>query len=874
MSIELFNMGPQMLPRSKKNEAWKKSKIDRMCNIADRQIRENASLLRDYQMIRGVFIPEYYIADDGVEDMITNLSREFEIPSNIRHFDIIASTVNTMSGEWQEHPDNYMVRRIDETATNEYLRTKKDFMDQYISEQIQLELNKKLIARGIDPTGDSIPEADRPAYLEQIAQQKQAMTPPEIEKYMRNSYVDVGEIWANRRLKRNKERFNYKIMERTELEDVFTGSRCLRHFYISPSGPQEETWNPVNSFFLVSQDEYRIERGELVGRKFYGTLTDVLNRYGYRLSKKQHEDLDGLDNASDDAIFGKTNAYGIEYGAILPFLDFPEHKLAVENLGFDPGMNNMSDDLFNSLFKKGRINKPSSLNNMFEMVEGYFRSKEKIGLLNYINPETGLIVSENVSEDFIVPDFIKVVNKAPKDVVEPNTICWSYQDRIYEGVRIKGKNLSEAIYLGGEACEFEFSNPENKFELYLPVCGLLSNFRNADGASLVNKMTSDQIGHNVVMNQGMQLLQRELGRFLIMDPRMIPTMKDWGGERGWEKFTDVAKSLGITFADTSPEKMKGANAGNSFPRMIDMDETQRIMGRFKLAEMFEMNAKRRIGMSPQREGDVGKSETAEGVKAGIGKSYNQTRSYYTDFSDYIKRCKRFSLDIQQYHDAKKDSFMLNMGIGEEEKYFIELNGNALRWAQFDLYVSDNQEDMRRLNLMQSVFMNNPNLTSDPMDIFTIIESSSPGEIKNQLIKSKQERDAQNQQVNDLKNKELEMKKEQAEKEDLWTREEHYSNLESKEKIAYMQTFSRQENNMGDSNGDGIADMLQFEKFASDVTHKQALLDIQNRRLELDNKKTDNDMKKHNDDISIQKEKNRMQLIKEKLKLKIAKVNPA
>lgn len=864
-------MGPQMLPRAKKTTAWKENQLDRMAEIAKIRLNENAKLLRNYQMIRGTFITEHYVTEEGVKDMIAQLTQEFEMPDYLRHFDIIASTVNTLSGEWQEHPDNYSIRRIDPNGTNDYMREKKRLIEQYINEQIQFTINRQLIESGIDPSGENIPEEEKEAYMQALEEQKKAMTPPEVEKYMRMSYQDFAEIWAKKRLKRNKELFfNYKTMERIEIEDIFTASRCFRHFFLTPGGHKEETWNPVNVFYVISPDEHRAEKAELIGRKFFCTKSDVLGRYGHRLTKTQLEEIDGVENTGGNWLNSKTDAYGIDYGAVVPFLDYPEHKMFVENMGFNPGVE-LSDDLFNSLFKSGMA--PLRIPGMLEIVEGYFRGKEKIGALTYISPETGMLVTDYVSEDFVLPPFIKETKKPLTDDMEPNTIRWSYQDRIYWGVRIVGNGLKRPIYLGGEPCEFEFSEPNNPFELNMPVCGLLYNFRNADGASIVDLMTSDQIAHNVVMNQGMQLLQRELGRFLVLDPRMIPAMKDWGGERGWEKFTEVAKNLGITFADTSPEKLKGANSGNAFPRMIDMDETQRIMGRFKLAETFEVMAKRRIGMSDQRLGDIGSSETAEGVKQSIRKSYNQTSSYFTDFSEYVKRCKRFSLDMSQFVDSRKGAFKMNMGEGEIEKYFIEINGNDLKFAQFDLYISDNQEDLRRMNLMRGVFMNNPNIATDPIDVFEVINADSPNDIKNQLLKSKATKDAMAEQQQGIQQQQIESAEKMKAEEMAWEREKHYSKLESDEKRAYMQSFSRQEDNMADTSGDAVPDILQFEKLAADKTHKQQVVDVQKERNTLERQKMDNDMKKHSDNVALQKQKAKVQEIKEKIKLQIAKVNP-
>ncbi len=872
MNYTSYHMGPQILPKSKKNEAWKKNKLDKMAEIAERQVNRNGNLLKNYQMIRGVFIPEFYVTDDGYKDMIASLTTEFELPSYLRHFDIIASTVNTMSGEWQEHPDNYMIRRVDEFGTNEFLRKKKMMIDQFITEQLQIEINTNLIKKGLDPTGESIPEEERELYIEELNKQRQAMTPPEVEKYMRNSYRDFAEIWATNKMERANDRFNYKLMERTEIEDIFTASKCARHYFVRPTGHKEETWNPVYMFYLISPDEYRLEKSEVIGRKFKATYSDVISRYGHRMTKKEIESLDDNSDITGGHILdGKVNAYGIDYNAIIPFLDYPEYKLQQETLGFSPGIA-PSDEVYNAIM--GNTSDSSSiLNGLFDVVEGYFRNKERYGLLKYENPETGLVENVFVSEDFIVPNFIKVVNNAPNAKRDVNTICWSYQDIIYEGVRISGKNLKEPIYLGGEPLEYQPHEPDNKFDLLMPVVGLLYNHRNSNGSSVVDLMTSDQIGHNVVMNQGMQLLQRELGRFLIMDPRMIPNMKDWGGERGWEKFTEVAKTLGISFADTSPEKLKGANGGNNFPRMIDMDETQRIMGRFKLAEMFEMAAKRRIGMSDQRLGDIGSSETAEGVKQSINKSYNQTRSYFTDFSDYIKRTKRMSLQFYQYCDSKKDTIRLNMGISEEERSFIDVAGNELSYADLDLIISDNQEDLRKMQLMKNLFMTNPNVATDPLDLYAVINANAPVQMRQQFEKSKADRDAAAQREQQLKQQELEQFTQINQEKTLWEKEKHYTTLESNEKKAYIQSFGRQLDNMNDSNGDSISDILQYEKLNVDSAHKQQLLDIAKSKAELDKQKQADDMVKHKDDIDVKRKKLKLDELKERIKVKVARINP-
>lgn len=871
-----IHMGPQMLPRSKKNDKYKKDIIDRIATIGKSQIQQNAKLLENYQMIRGVFITEHYITSPGISDMINTLTDSMNMPTYLRHFDIIATTINTMSGEWQDHPDNFSVRRIDLFASNRYLRTKKQMLDQFVMEQIQIGIMQQLIESGVDVTGNQIKDPqEKEAYLQALEQQKQAMAPPEIEKYMRYTYSDVAEIWANTRLLRNKEKFSHKLMERTEIEDLFTASKCFRCHTLTPSGPREDTWNPVNTFYIIAPDVAQIEKGEMVGRMYYGTKSDVIGRFGYRLSKKILEELDDADNLSSSTSLQSTSPYGIPYGATIPFLHYPEHKMLVDNLGFDPSVE-LSDDLFSSLFAKRRVIDYTT-KGFYEIIECYFRSKEKIGKVTYISPETGMKVSDYVSEDFVVPDGFKQYSKAQADLKpyeELNSVIWTYQDRICDGFRITGSGLTEPIYIGGEPLEYEFAASDNPFELLLPVVGLLWNCRNADGASLVDLMKSDQIGHNIAMNQAYQLMQKELGKFLLLDPRMMPNFKDWGGEEGWYKFCEVAKELGVSFQDSSPEKLKGANSGNTFPRVIDLDETQRILGRFAMAERFEMAAKRRTGMSPQREGDVGQNETATGIEQGNNGSYNQTRSYFTDFSDYVKRNKKHALGIWQYYESKNDSILLQTMQGEEERAFIELSGSDLSWAVWDLYVSDNAEDLRKHNLIKSLFMNNPNVTTNSLDIYTVIESKSPAVVKNQLGKSQQQKEKLEQQNIEMQKAATESAERTAQAALAWEKEKHYTKLHSEEKQEYIRTFGGKNGSpTDDSNSDGTFDILQYEKLNQDWAYKEKMLEITKQKSALESKKANDDMVKHKDNVNLQKMKIKSNELLGKLKLKIAKVNP-
>ncbi len=145
------NLPAQMIPMSEKNDKWKKANMDALEQIGRSQNNENIKLIENYQMIKGKFIFKHYFEDEANHDMIGQLTKEFQIPTYLRHYDIISQVINTMSGELQKRPDSFRVRGHDEGTTNEYLRQKTSMLTDYVKNKINSEINGKLAQMGLDP---------------------------------------------------------------------------------------------------------------------------------------------------------------------------------------------------------------------------------------------------------------------------------------------------------------------------------------------------------------------------------------------------------------------------------------------------------------------------------------------------------------------------------------------------------------------------------------------------------------------------------------------------------------------------------------------------------------------------------------------------
>ena len=123
----------------------------------------------------------------------------------------------------------------------------------------------------------------------------------------------------------------------------------------------------------------------------------------------------------------------------------------------------------------------------------------------------------NVDENFVVPEGFKEVTGDFVSGDEVNTVYWTWIGQTWKGIKIcfaDGEN--EAVYIDLGPADFQFKSDDNPYGAKLPVCGRIFNNRNALSMSLVDLMKPHQIGYNLCMNQLYQLLEKEIGKFLVM----------------------------------------------------------------------------------------------------------------------------------------------------------------------------------------------------------------------------------------------------------------------------------------------------------------------------------------------------------------------
>lgn len=870
---------PQMIPLTEKTQEWKENTMDALERIGRSQYNQNLKLIENYEMIKGKFIFNHYFETEGYNDMLGQLTREFDMPTYLRHYDIISQVINTMSGEYQKRPDNFRVRGHGEEYSNEYVRQKSSMLIEYVQAKIDAEINAKLAAMGIDPNkSDFNSPQEQQQYQQQVQQKKQALTPPEIQKYMDMTYLTTAEMWGQSQLELDKDRFRLDEKEKVEFEDMLVADRCFRHFYLTSNGYEQETWNPVTTFFHRSPEVPFIEEGDFVGRCFYLTTPSIIDRYGYFMTKKQIEDLQGEVNKNKTRW---NEAPGTDYvykEYLEPFKGARDYTLMQQTLNFknieSQGVPFLDQHALNSLYNGSMFN---TVRGFHLVTEAYWKSQKKVGKVIFIDPETGLVTKMLVDENVIIPEDFKQKDSTFDDREEPNTVIWTWINEVWKGKKISRRGVTTSntddIYFDIAPLEFQFKGDINPYKAKLPVCGQVFSIRNSQSMSLVDLMKPFQIGHNVAMNQLYQIMEREVGRFIVMDVNMFPSLKDWGGEKGWEKAMLVAKSLGMFPADTSPQTTKGsaAAAGGQYPKMIDLDESARMVSRINIANSFEQFALKQIGFNEYRLGQQAASSTAKGVEVGQQASYAQTESYFTNFSNYKRRCLKMDLDIAQFVQSKEKDITVSYIKSDMSRAFVKLNGTDLMTSDLHVYVSNSQEQIRQLEMLRQLALENNTSGATIVDLANIISMNSPSEIKLQLeesLKSQQAREdkqTQLQQQQIEQEKELEVMKE--DRADARTDKE----IAGREQVAYIQTFAKQADNLKDTNADAVPDLLEYDKLGAKTNADATKNQIAEEKNSLTRNKQIADKEMGIKKIQLEREKLASKEKIENKKLQIAKV---
>ena len=761
---------PQAIPKNKKDEKWEKSCLDNLEREGMRQYSQNLPMTDYYKMISGEMVYVDLVDDDKdvLYGFVQKSKEELNLPSYLRHWDLMYPIVSKITGEWALQADKFRFDTTDEVSTNDYIREKTFKLNKFTEALFKSEMNKLMLLNGIDVSENFQSEEEYQKYQQNLQQIQQDYFPDRVEQDMKKNWKTEAAQWAEKTWERDFERFRMNILESLEARDILLTGKSVRHYRMGYDYYYPEYWHPVETFHSKESSLTRIEDGEFAGRIKYYTVTELMNTYGDILNEKQRISIyksyfgTDYDEYTYSSSFEKSvSLLGEGYfdRMMVPFKGYSDHKLALEfeqatgiplsertDLSTGETHDTYSTPLTNNFINFGASIAQNLRNDIqirtdtIQTTEAYWKGSKKIGLLSY-REISGYLTTIEVDEDLLpeVKEEYKIKNLKKVSLKEyhllkpedkENTIVWVDVPIIYKGVKIKCSGLynSEDIYYV-EELPFQIKGEKgNIFDLKLPVCGYI-------GESLCKKIRPEQITYNYLLNQNQGYLEKEIGAFFVIDVNSLP-MEHFdlgGGDEVLINLRNLAKTTGLLPTDMSRNNLNQNGGGLMFNPMSYQNATftDQLQRNIQLSERYKWMAYEKLGLTPQAMGSPSQYSTAEGIQVGQQATFAQTynidqillenkRSNIEIHMSVAQYCQLNNKDANYIYMASDNEIQFLQSIKEDENF-------ALR--QIDVRPTYNAKKNREFQQLKQMLIGNNTMGHDAYSLTELVLSDDFLELK-------------------------------------------------------------------------------------------------------------------------------------------------
>ena len=752
----------QFLPEKDKDEEWRAWNLDWLEFQGMKQLRRNARrLMKNYKLAKGIIDKTDYIVEEDNEmaDLIDTLTKEDASALELKFYPIIPNVINVLANEFSKRTSKIIFRAIDDISYNEMIEEKRAMIEQALMQKAQQKIMMSLMQQGLAPDSEEAQQALSPENIKSL---------PEIEEFFKKDYRSMVEEWATHQMRVDEERFKMQELEERAFRDSLITDREFWHFNMMDDDYEMELWNPLLTFYHKSPDVRYISQGNWVGKMDMMSVSDVIDKYGWMMKEEQLEALEAIypvrsagyavqGYQNDGTYYDPTRSH--EWNTQMPSLGYRQFT-SVYDSKFGTG------DIVEWIMADSEDTVDFGKSHLLRVSTIYWKSQRKIGHLTKITEE-GEIIQEIISEEYKILDKplynTNVYKQKTKDnLIFGEHIDWIWINETWGGVKI-GPNRPafwgmnnpggiNPIYLGLNGgrpgkIPFQFKGDSTLWGCKLPVEGCVFGDRNTRSVSLVDLMKPYQIGYNMVNNQIADILVDELGTVIMLDQNALPRHsmgEDWGKNNLANAYVAM-KNFQMLPLDTSITNTENALNFQHY-QVLNLEQTQRLMGRINLASYFKNQAFEVIGLNPQRMGQqIAQQQTATGIEQAMNASYAQTEQYFIQHSDYLMpRVHQMRTDLAQYYHSRKPSLRLQYVTGADEKVNFSINGTNLLLRDFNIFCTTKTNQRNIMEQLRQLALNNNTTGASIFDLGNIIKAESIGELTGVLKEAEAKVNSQKQ----------------------------------------------------------------------------------------------------------------------------------
>ena len=541
-------------------------------------------------------------------------------PSKMRNYPIIKPIIDLLLGEKSKRPLNYTVTvKNADTVSN-----KETQKQQLIYKSLEQSFINKLNEGGME-TGVPTEEVELPEHI--------------LEQFEK-SYVDARAVHGQRAL--NYIMYSEEIYEKLNKAwfDFLITGEVYTHRGVRSNEPFYDILNPIDVDYDKDPDLEFVEDGDwALVRKLVHAST-IVDHYYDELTPEQ----------------------------VLKLED-PENNGLHSYLAISPQSASADGD--------------SQRSRLIEVINVYWKSRKRIGFLEFMDPTTGAIEEMEVDESFRMPIELKE---------QGANLTWMWVNEVMEGTRIDGD-----IYVKMRPISNQRVSLDNPSLCKLPINGRKYSDRNASNISLVSLGIPYQLNYNIYKYRLELAIARSKDIIVQFDINMIP--KKWD----MDKFMYYVEGTGVAWVDYNKE---GVQLSPQHQTVLDMS-IKTIEQYIVLLNSIMEEWEKLSGVNRQRQGQVGSYEGKATSQQAIVQSSHITEDLFRKFGRLEQRDLQALVDYSKeaWINGKKAMYVMADGVTE----FLDLESMEHMESEYGIFVSDSGKDQDKLDaikqLSQSMIQN-------------------------------------------------------------------------------------------------------------------------------------------------------------------------
>lgn len=564
-------------------------------------------------------------------------------PTKLRNYPIIKPIIDLLLGEKSKRPLEYSVTIQNADAISQ----KEEQLQNLLLNNIRTQFLNELIKQG-----------------QVQGEQQEVPLPKQIQEEFNRSYVDSRAI-------RGQYSLNY-IMSQQEIYDKFqkqwfhflVAGECYSHKGVRRNEPFYEVINPLDVDFDKDPDIDFVEDGDWAIIRKFSHASTIIDAYGEFLSDEQILELES-----------------------------PTHTSAEAYLLYRAEASGADDNIYR--------------NRLIEVVTVYWKSRKRIGFLNYIDPNTGTQEMKEVDETFKLTKEMKEQMQA--------SLEWEWVNEVWEGIRIDRR-----FYIKMNPLAIQRTSMDNPSICKLPINGRKYSDINSQPISLVSLGIPYQLNYNIYKYRMELAIARSKDIIAQFDINMIP--KNWD----MDKFMYFVEGTGIAWVDYNKE---GIQLSPQHQSVLDMS-IKTISQYLTLLESIMVEWEKLSGVNRQRQGSMGTYEGKGTSQQAIVQSSHITEDLFRKFSNFEQRELQGLIDYSKvaWINGKKGMFVMPDNTLAE----LEVDGLGHLETEYGIFVSDAGKDVEKLQAIRG-FAQAAVQNGLPMSAaISIFESDSFPQIKDKI----------------------------------------------------------------------------------------------------------------------------------------------